>query len=62
MFHEENSLIMSSTAGVRIKEITMSDRSTLSCLIYKMMACNMASFLGRTIIQTTMNLICERTH
>lgn len=34
MFQEENSLITSSTAGVKIKEMTMSDRSTLSCLIY----------------------------
>lgn len=40
MFQEEYGLITSLTAGVRIKEMTMNDRGTLSCLIYKMMAYN----------------------
>lgn len=44
MFQEEYRLITSLTAGVRIKEMTMSDRSTLSSLMHKMMTHNMASF------------------
>lgn len=44
MFQEDYGLERSSTAGVRIKEMTMSDKSTFFSLIHQMMACNIASF------------------
>lgn len=44
MFQEEYSLIKSPTAGVKIKKMTMSGKSTHNCLVHKIMAGNMASF------------------
>lgn len=62
MFQEEYSLITSSTAGVRIKEMTMSDKSTLLLSDIQNDGMQYDFILGRTIIQSTLNLICERTH
>lgn len=41
MFQEESSLITSLTAEVRSEEMTMNNSSTLFCLIFQMLTCNM---------------------
>lgn len=53
MFQEEYSLITSLTAGVRIKEMTMSERLSLSlsALTYEMTAYNMDPFLEESLFK-----------